>query len=185
MQYQVKGTALKDFVIGIRSDRFHKEEYDRILSDVTKDLLNQRILNSIWYSYEIYVEIFNAIAKVIAKNNREIVIKWGRDFGEKVMVTIYKNLIVEGNIKKLLEMYPRFHRMIFNFGTLTPEWISRNEILFTYKDFDTKFEMVYYSNIGWTQRAIEMCIKKKVNYKFVKKFWEGDDVTQFRLFWTP
>ncbi|MFX1236295.1 MAG: hypothetical protein ACFFAS_18760 [Promethearchaeota archaeon] len=98
------------------------------------------------------------------------------------MGTIYKNLIVDGNVQKLLLMYPRFHKMLFNFGTLTLEWVSRKEVVFTYQDFDTKVEMIYYSNIGWTERSIEMYTNKKVSYQFLKKSWEGADETQFRLF---
>ncbi len=183
MERKVKGTALKDLVIGIKSDKAHEREYDELLSDKAKEYLNERIMNSVWYSYETYVEIYGALINVFAKGNPDTAIKWGREFGEKVMGTIYKNLIAEGNIKKLLQMYPRFHHMLFNFGTLSLEWTSGNEVLFTYTNFESKFDKVYYSNIGWTERAIEMCIKKKVNYKLLKKSWEGDDCTQFMLFW--
>ncbi|MBN1800770.1 MAG: hypothetical protein JW891_04645 [Candidatus Lokiarchaeota archaeon] len=185
MERMVKGTALKDLVIGIRSDKPHESIYEQMLSSAAKEYLNERIMNSVWYSYENYIELYAALIKVFAKDNPEYVIKWGREFGEKVMGTVYKNLIVEGNVKRLLEMYPRFHKILFNFGTLSLEWISENEVLFTYKNFESKFDKIYYSNVGWTERAIEMCIRKKVEYQFLKKSWEGDDVTQFKLFWAP
>ncbi|MFX1275620.1 MAG: hypothetical protein ACFFBP_11705 [Promethearchaeota archaeon] len=185
MKREVKGTALKDIIIGIRSDKAHIDEYNKILSDEAKDLLNQRILTSIWYPYNIYIELYDALIKVIAKNNTKTVIQWGREFGIKAMNTIYRNLIAEGDVKKLIQKYPRFQRMMYNFGTLTIEWLSNNEILITSRDFENKFKMIFYSNMGWMQGAIEICIKKMVNYEFLKKSWEGDDETQYKLYWSP
>ncbi|MBN1800768.1 MAG: hypothetical protein JW891_04635 [Candidatus Lokiarchaeota archaeon] len=186
LERKVKGTAVKDVVIGVRSDKIHQKEYEEILSGEAKNFLNQRIMNSVWYSYELYAEIYKALMKVVGKNNREIMIKWGRNFGEKIMGSIYKNLILGGDVKKLMQIYPRFHQMLYNFGALTVKWISDSEVLLTYnEEYDKNFEMLYYSNVGWTQGAIEMCLKRKVNYEFLKKSWEGDDYTQFKLFWTP
>ncbi|MBN1800766.1 MAG: hypothetical protein JW891_04625 [Candidatus Lokiarchaeota archaeon] len=184
MERKVKGTLVKVITKGIKSDKVHEKEYNELLSDKAKDYLNQRIMDSIWYSYEVYFELYNTLIKVVAKNNRELVIKWGRNFGETVMTSIYKNLITGGDARKLVQMYPRFHTMLFNFGSTSLEWITDNELIYTLSDFDPKFELWYYTTIGWTQRALELCLKKKVNFTFLKKSWEGDDVTQFKLYWS-
>ncbi|MFX1399057.1 MAG: hypothetical protein ACFFAS_18685 [Promethearchaeota archaeon] len=185
MERRVKGTILKDIVIGIKSDKGHEKEYDEILSDEAKEFLHQRVLNSVWYSWDILRELYKALIKIVAKNDRNIVIKWGNNFGENVMSSIYKNVIAEGKVDKLVEKYRRFHGLIYNFGTMSVEKLSDNEILFTYRDIDDKFEMWYYGALGWTQRVLEMCLKKKVSFTFLKKSWQGDKETQFKLFWSP
>ncbi|MBN1800769.1 MAG: hypothetical protein JW891_04640 [Candidatus Lokiarchaeota archaeon] len=185
MEGKIKGSLLKDIVKGIKSDRTHEKEYDVILSDRAKKFLNQRILDSIWYSWDVYCELYKALIKVVAKNNPKIVTKWGRDFGENVMSAVYKNIIAEGNVKKLAEKYPRFHSMFYNFGTISFEWISDHELLYTLKDFDPNFELFYNSNIGWTQRVFEMCLKKEVHFEILKKSSQGDKEGQFKLFWAP
>lgn len=184
MERKVKGTLVKIITKGIKSDKAHEREYDRLLSNGAREFLNQRIMDSVWYSYEMYYELYHTQIKVVANDNRDIVIKWGRDFGEGIMSTIYRNLISSGDAKKLVRMYPRFQNMLFNFGKTSFEWIADNELLYTLSDFDPSFEMWYYTTLGWTQRSIEMCIDKKVDYRFVKKSWEGDDATQFILFWS-
>ncbi|MFX1236398.1 MAG: hypothetical protein ACFFAS_15630 [Promethearchaeota archaeon] len=184
MERKIKGTLFRLVAKGIKSDKAHQQEYDKLLSEEAKDFLNQRILNSVWYSWDLYSELFKTLIKVNAKDNREIVRKWGADFGEGVMAVIYKNIIAEGNVKKLSQMYPRFHGLIYNFGTLTVDIISDNEMLFTYRNLDPRFELWYYSLIGWTQRVLEMCIKKKVYFEFLKKPWQGDELTQFKLYWS-
>lgn len=185
MERKIKGAALRDIIKGIRAAKTYKDKFNETLSDEAKDLLNQRILTSIWYPYNLYVELYGAVIKIMAHNNLKMVIKWGSEFGIAVMKSVYKNLIAEGDINKLLEMYPRFHRMIYNFGNLTYEWLSDNEIIITLKDFDQKWNIVHYSNLGWTLGTFETVVKKKVNYEFLKKAWEGDEMTQYRLFWTP
>jgi len=171
-------------VKGVRGDKTNKHKYDNLLSDEAKELLNKRILDSIWYPFDPYFEIYFALAKFFAKNNNQIFIKWGNQFGEVGMSTIYKNIVVEGNLDTLVEKFNRFHRLLFNFGDFSLEKISNNEILVTYRNFEPDFEFWYYTAVGWIQKSVEMCIKKKVNFEFMKMSWKGDDSTQFRLSWT-
>ncbi|MFX1236288.1 MAG: hypothetical protein ACFFAS_18720 [Promethearchaeota archaeon] len=185
MEQKINGTFVKIVVKGIKSDKAHQEEYDKLLSEEAKNFLKQRVLNSVWYSWDLFSELIKALIKVAAKDDKKIVKKWGADFGEGVIFVIYKNIIDEGNVKKLAEIYPRFHGLMYNFGTLSVDTISDNEILFTYRNFNPGFELFYDALVGWTQWTLEMCIKKKTSCEFLKKFWEGDEVTQFRLTWAP
>ncbi|MFX1276587.1 MAG: hypothetical protein ACFFBP_03385 [Promethearchaeota archaeon] len=185
MERKVKGTLVKLIIKGIKSDKFNAKDYDNILSDEAKELVNKRILDSIWYPFDAYYECYHALTTIFARESKEILIKWGQQFGEAVMSTIYKNIIVEGKVDKLLEMYPRFHKLLFNFGKLQLEKVSDNEVHIAYIDFEPKFEYWFYTSIGWMQKSFEMCLKKKVKFEFLKKSWEGDKITQYILTWTP
>ncbi|MDD1778968.1 MAG: hypothetical protein LUQ65_12455 [Candidatus Helarchaeota archaeon] len=178
---QVKGSMLKMIIKSIKANK--SGIYDNMLSDKAKDLLSQRILDSIWYSFEVYKECFNALSQVEGKNNPLVIVQWGRHRSEELMTSIYQSAIIKTNLKIATENYKRFHRTVFNFGEIEIEIISDHEILVIYKDFERDFENFYYISIGWIQRFFELCLGKKVTYKILKKSWEGAESTQFSLSW--
>jgi len=180
---QVKGTMLKLIIKAIRVDK--SGIFDNILSEKAKDFINQRILDSIWYPFEIYKECFNALCKIGAKEKNEVLIQWGRMESERLMTRIYSQSITEGNLTTAMEKYARFHKMVFNFGQIQSELISDNQIIVDYKDFEPDFKNFYYIAIGWIDKFIQLCIGSKPKYEFLKKSWEGDDVTQYKVTWTP
>ncbi|MFX1398547.1 MAG: hypothetical protein ACFFAS_16075 [Promethearchaeota archaeon] len=183
MERKVKGTLVKSIVKGIKSDKTNKQKYDDFLTDKAKELLNIRILDSLWYSFDMYLELYLALGKFYAKNNNAIFLKWGRQFGEGIMTSIYRHIIGEGNVDKLIEKYRRLYKLFFNFGNYSLERISNNEIIVGYKDFEPNYEFWYYTAVGWIQKSVEMCIEKKVNYEFLKKSWKGDEFTEFKFTW--
>ncbi|MBN1801030.1 MAG: hypothetical protein JW891_05945 [Candidatus Lokiarchaeota archaeon] len=185
MERKVKGTLVKMIVKGIRADQVNKATYDNVLSDEAKELVNMRILDSIWYSFDAYNECYTAIYNFLIKKNYKIVIQWGNEFGESIMNSAYKNLLLEKDIDYLLEKYQRFHKLVLNFGTLKMERVSNNEVLVSYLNFNVNGEVWFYTSVGWMQKSLEMCLNKKVNYEFLKKSWEGDDITQYKLSWIP
>jgi len=178
---QVKGTMFKLIIKAIRADKSGK--FENILSEKTKEFINQRILDSIWYPFELYKECFNALCKISAQEKSEILIEWGRVESEKLMTRIYSQAISEGNLTTAMEKYARFHKMVFNFGEIQSELITTNQIIVNYKNFEPDFKNFYYIAIGWIDKFIQLCIAKRPHYEFLMKSWEGDDFTQFKLFW--
>ncbi|MFX1381460.1 MAG: hypothetical protein ACFFBP_03380 [Promethearchaeota archaeon] len=179
---QVKGTMFKMIIKAIKADK--SGTYDNILSDKAKEMMNQRILDSIWYPFDIYKECFNALCKVTANDKKEVIIKWGRVESERLMTRIYSQAITEGNIESAIEKYARFHKMVFNFGEIQSELISDNQIIVNYREFEKDFRNFYYIAIGWIDKFIDLCIGKKAQYEILKKSWEGADLTQFKLSWS-
>jgi len=184
LERNVKGTIMKVIVKGIKSDKTNVQLYDDVLSDDAKELLNTRILDSVWYSHDTFIELYRALAQFFANNSPEIIVSWGQDFGQAIMTSIYKNIVIKGDLDKLIKKYQNFHRLMYNFGDFTIEKVSENEILLTYRNFDSKFEIWYFTSIGWMQKSVEMCIKKKVEYEILKRSWKGDQVTQYKLSWS-
>lgn len=179
---QVKGSMFRDVVRAIKA--MNKEgHFDNLLSEETKNYLSQRILSSSWYPLEAYKDGLNALFKVVAKNNENVVVKWGRDFCDVTMKSIYKQIIADGDIKRAMERYKRFHNMIFNFGEFTYDFISDNEIMLYYKDHESDFKVYFYLIKGWNERFLELCTNKKVKSMFLKKTWTGDELTTLKISW--
>ncbi|MFX1276589.1 MAG: hypothetical protein ACFFBP_03375 [Promethearchaeota archaeon] len=181
MSKQVKGTMVKLMVKAARANK--NGDYDNILTDDAKNLVSQRILDSIWYSYEAYRSIHDAVVKIDGRDNPKILNQWGQKFGEGIMTSIYKNTIVDSDIEKLLERYRRFHTLVYNWGEIKTEKISETQINITYERFERDWEFFYYIAIGWMQRFMELCIGKKVNFRILKQSWNGDTATTFTLYW--
>ncbi|MFX1276590.1 MAG: hypothetical protein ACFFBP_03370 [Promethearchaeota archaeon] len=182
MEKKVKGSLFKLMVKAVRANK--SGIYDTLLSDEAKRITEQRILDSIWYPYEVYRNIHDAVVKVDGKNNPKILVEWGKRFGEALMTSIYKNTMVDRDIEILLDKYQRFHPLVFNWGEFKAKLTSDNQIKIIYENFQKDWQDVYYIAIGWVLRFMELCIGKKIEYKIIKKSWEGDDSTEFILFWS-
>ena len=179
---QVKGTMFKLIVKAIKVNK--SGAYNNMLSQKAKDFLNQRIIDSIWYPFELFKECFNALSRVEAKDNEDILIEMGRMQRETVMSNFYKLTEVKGDLKSSMEKYQRFHKLLFNFGELNSEFISDTEMVVTFSDFEPEFKNFYYTTLGWIDKFIELCNGKKIQYKVKKKSWEGDNATEFLISWS-
>ncbi|MCP4763708.1 MAG: hypothetical protein GY870_18195, partial [archaeon] len=131
---QVKGSMFKMIAKAIRANK--SGEYDKLLSDEDKEFLAQNILSASWYPFDIYKRCFNALAKVQAKGNMDICRQWGRIEGEATMTTIYKQTIIDGDPRKAIEKFKRFFKLMYDFGDLEIDFISDNEVVINYVDFD-------------------------------------------------
>jgi len=180
---QVKGTMVVTIVKSIRANHSKKDEYDKILSDRAKKFLDQRILSSSWYPFEEYKECFEALCFVEVKNNPTSLNQWGHNEAIRWLTTIYQSAIIKGDIHLAAEKYSRFHRMVFNFGEVKPEFISDTVLNYTYIDIDRDWENFYHIAAGWAQKFIELSIDKKVDYTFLKKSWKGEGWTKIMLSW--
>jgi hypothetical protein len=77
---KIKGALLKYFIINIRANKIGI--YDELLTDEEKEIVNQQILDAIWYPFEYYEKAFTAIFKVEAKGDVKEIIEWGYKFGK-------------------------------------------------------------------------------------------------------
>ena len=59
MEQIVKGTMVKLMVNVVRANE--SGDYEKLFTDDAKELVSQRILDSIWYPYEIYRNIHDAV----------------------------------------------------------------------------------------------------------------------------
>ncbi len=180
-QRQIKGSLLKLTIVPIKANK--TGIYQEILTESAINMLKERIFDSVWYPFDVYKDLFNAMCKVEAKNNSKIIIEWGKKFGEIMMTSLYKGSIVEGDIQKALDKYARFHRLVFNFGVIKYEFIGNNGVVVSYDNFDPDWEQFHYIALGWLIKYLELCMGKKINYQISKKSWEGADATSFKFAW--
>ncbi|MFX1238745.1 MAG: hypothetical protein ACFFAS_13340 [Promethearchaeota archaeon] len=178
---QARGSIFKSVVRGIKSDKTGM--YGNLISDEAKKILSKRVLSSSWYPFHIYKECLNAVASLGVKNNMDLVKQWGVDYFDELLPTIYKEGIQGEDIKKSMDKYKRFLKMVYNFGEVLAEYPSDNELIITYKDFDADFEVLYHILRGLTEKYIELSVGNKTDSIYMEKSWEGENSTTIKFQW--
>ncbi|MFX1366818.1 MAG: hypothetical protein ACFFCE_13515 [Promethearchaeota archaeon] len=181
---QVKGTLVLTIVKSIKINHRKRHEYDVMLSDKAKELLNQRILSASWYPCEEFRELFDALCYVEARNNPNTLLQWGFDEAKRWFTTIYQSTVFKGDLQIAFEKYSRFHRKVYNFGEVILNSFSDTELEITYKDTPHNWPNYYHSAVGWAMCFFQLCLDKKINYSYINKSWKGEGWTTIRFSWT-
>ena len=178
----VKGSMFIKIVIGIKADK--TGAYDKYFSKEDRDFLSQKILSSGWYPYEIYKKCFNALSQVEGKGNRAVWKQWGIIQGEEMIKSVYQSVVAEKDPKRAMEKLRIFFKLMYDHGTLGIDFLSDNEMEFTYIDFDHDFEVSYIIAEGWITRILELCGCKDVKSNFITKSWLEPKDTKLHFTWT-
>jgi hypothetical protein len=172
---------VKLIVKGIRANK--TGVYDQILSEQAKELVFQSVVDPVWYPFELFKEVLDALCQVDAKNDPKVIMQWGRQRGQELVTAIYKHSLSDANIKTALDAYTRFHKSVFNFGEVEGTIVSDHEIQLSYNHFDAEWSNFFYLATGWQQEFFQLCIGKTVAYRFLKKPTKGAGGTQISLTW--
>jgi hypothetical protein len=180
---KIKGSMLAEFVKTIRSDK--SGAYDSFLTSQDKEIISQQVLASIWYPFDTYKRCFDAVVKVLAKDDMEKVRQWGHVYGERIIRQVYKNLMGEKDPLEALSKYKTIHRVFFDFGEFEIKHTCQNSALIELRDFDVgDFEPLYHMIRGWMEKSLELSGAKDVQSEFVQKSWKGDPFTSIKLWWS-
>ncbi len=178
---KVKGSMFIKIAKGIRADK--TGVYQKLLSKEDRDFLSQNILSASWYPFDIYKRCFNALAEVQARGNKDVWIQWGRAQGDEMIASVYGRVVTAEDPRKAMQKLKIFFKLMYDFGTLIIDFISDNEMEFTYKDFDPDFEVSFIVGQAWIQRILELCGCKDVQSKFLVKSWEGAGDSKLHFSW--
>lgn len=182
MAKQVKGVVLLDYVRMIK--RFKDIDWDKYLIAADKQYLEEMIIPAKWYPYETYVRMGDGIFHEVAKGNVELVRMWGR-----TMVDQFHNaskLVDDSDgppeaIEKIYVLYDRY----FDFKAVEMQLLDGNRLKVDMNDQwgDIAIEAYTFQFLGLVERIIELSGAKNIKTRFLKKYWEGDEKTEFELEW--
>jgi len=148
-------------VISIRANK--NGAYDTYLSEDDNKYINQRILDSAWYPYDVFKNCYNAVCKVEAKENIKIIENWGYNYGKSVLDRIYKEPLRKRDLQSAVKSYNNLFRLWFNFGKQYGEIISENEVHIFIEEFDKNFKLFYHIASGWMRGFFEFYLGTKVS----------------------
>jgi hypothetical protein len=178
---QIKGTLFKPWAISIRANK--SGIYDQYLSEEDKKYLKDRVLDSLWYPYEVFKTCFNAVCKVEAQENIEVIEKWGYLYGKGVLERLYKERLKINELKSAVDSYNNLFKLWFNFGDQTGKVISDKEVHLTIQGLDKDFRLFYHISKGWMQGFFDAYLGTTVSAKFIEKSWEGSEKTTVKITW--
>jgi len=179
---KIKGSIFTPWVKTIRKDK--SGAFDKYLNDEDRKLISGKILTSSWYPLETYMKVVNAVIKEFAKDDMELVWRWGRDFVDQSYRDIYKNLFSETDPKKVMKSHQLMYKTLYDFVDVEAEEVSDNEYILTYKGVDPSFKSFFYSALGTFEKSLEEAGAKGLKVEFIDKNWEGAPATRVRFSWT-
>ena len=172
---------LKNFVIIIRSNK--TGIYNNILDEEEKEIVNQQILDAIWYPYDYYKSLFSAVAKIEAEGDPKKIEQWDFNYAKQAVDRIHKRTTRKRSLRHAITSYNALIKMWFNFGVLKENIISDNEINVEITEFDNEFDFHYYILMGWLRAFYGSYLDTSVSGKFLQKSWEGYGNTIINLTW--
>ncbi|MFX1275134.1 MAG: hypothetical protein ACFFBP_16275 [Promethearchaeota archaeon] len=178
---QVKGSIFKEWAITIRANK--SGVYDNLITEESKKMINQLIIDAAWYPFESFKDCLNAVCKVDANGDLNVIQKWGYESAQKTIDRIYKDRMKKRGVKLAITAYDHFFQLWFNFGHQNGEIVSDNEINITFNDFDRDFKFFYYVASGWIKCFFEAYLDTKVITNFLQKSWESAEKTVINLTW--
>jgi hypothetical protein len=178
---KVKGSMLVGFVKAIKADTTGR--FDDVLSDEAKTLIENRILAANWYPFEAYKNCFQAVCKVNAQSNPQIMYQFGQKAGEETMSSIYRTVFQKDSAEGVMESFAVIGNTVYDSVTVATEVIGDNEIKLTITDFDPDFEEWYQVGRGWIERTLELVLQKDVTSNIVDKSWDGAPATVIHMSW--
>jgi len=178
---KVKGALLKLYIKGIRANK--SGIYENMLSEEDMEIVNQRILDGAWYSFETFKNCFSAVTQVYAKNDKKIVKKMGYNAGKETIKRLYRGPMMKRDLSDAIKSYNNLFRLWFDFGKQYGEIVSENEIKIIIEDFDPDFEFFYYIAEGWMESFFDGYLGTKVSTEIIEKSWKGAKRTTVKITW--
>ncbi|MFX1275128.1 MAG: hypothetical protein ACFFAT_08805 [Promethearchaeota archaeon] len=178
---KVKGALLKFFVKGVRANK--SGVYETIIPEEDIKIINTRILDAAWYPFTTFKNSFNAIVKVFAKGDMNIVYKMGYNAGKETIERLYRGPMMKRQLRDAVDSYNNLFKLWFNFGKQYGKIESENELNIYIEEFDPDFEAFYHVARGWMSSFFEGYLDTKVTTKFLEKSWNGDTRTVVNITW--
>jgi uncharacterized protein (TIGR02265 family) len=176
---QIKGTLVVGMVKTVRRDK--SGTILERLGEAERNLCRSQILPAMWYPFETYKKLFNAVVEVVAGGDLELVRQWGRVYSEEVVSTVYRSAIVPGDPIACLAKYEALFGNFYSFGTLTVERRGPAEAKLSIRDFDPGWEPAYHLIRGWLEQTLVLGGAREPTVDFEARSWQGDPETRYHI----
>ncbi len=190
MELKVKGTVLLDYVRLIRDNK--DKDWDKYLTDEDWEIINRRVLPSLWYPVESVTRCGKAVFYEIAGGDLNTVKQFGKFNADTLFSKgTYKStldMVIQkgGGVAEFIERYANMSPTFSNFIKHSVEKISEKHLKF-HVDLDKKLgdvlEPFSFQLAGTIERLAELAGGKNVKVD-VKVDTEADPPTaDFDVTW--
>lgn len=181
--WQVKGSLLQDYVRMIKANK--DRAWDKYLTKEDMEILEGRIMPSVWYPYDTFRRAGLAAFHELAGGKIELVRAWGRISMEQLVKGIYSAIVQFGDPAKAIERFLSMRRQFFSFDIMSLQKLGDKKIKITLQALPDREGIEPYSAqlAGGFERLIELTGGKNPKAAFPKRQWVGDNITEIEMSW--
>jgi hypothetical protein len=180
---QVKGVLFVDYVRMVRSQK--GLDWSAHLRPDDLPYLKSHIDPNGWYPMTTFERMGNAILRVIARGNLDVVRMFGR-FSVDQLRAAQPMLLSPGNPVETLHRFRVLRSTFFNFEALEVLMLHDDEahIAIRYHMGPIAEEAAAHQTMGFFERLLELADAKDVTARFRETAWTGAPRTFLALSWT-
>ena len=180
---RVKGTLLLDYVRMIRSNK--DKDWGKYLTPEDLEIINGRILPSLWYPYETFRRAGMASFYVLGGGNTDTVRAWGKISMDILTKGVYKSIVADPDPMIGLERFVIMRRQFFNFAAMEFEKIGEKHVKVRLAGApDDPSTDAYVAQLtGGLERLVELTGGKNPRITYINRPSSGLANTEFDIFW--
>ena len=182
MDMKVKGSLFIPWVKVIKANK--SGVYDKYLTNKDREILNERILPNIWYTFKTYKNCLNAVFEVLAKKDLKVATEWGRAFSKEVLSGLYGGTLEGLTLISYLKNFATFYGSFFNFGKTEIVFEGKKQVVCKLLEFERQLVPLQYIFMGWMEGGLSLFGAKNIITEVLTKNWEGAPHTSMRFTWT-
>jgi uncharacterized protein (TIGR02265 family) len=146
------------------------------------DLRN--VLSSKWYPFDLGRRLDDAIALELGARGQEFFRRLGRDSADKNLSGVHRALLKPGDPHAFLAGSPVIYRLYYDRGSREYERLGPQEAVLTTRDAPSSSVAECQTNIGWHQRALELCGASEVKVTEEECLATGGKCCRYRIRWS-
>lgn len=180
---RVKGVAVIGIIKYIKKN--HKDVFNKIVEAMSKasaKYMDEHILVTEWYPYQLYTDLLRAFDKVVGKGDLSTCIEQGRLSAKHDLSTIFKIFMNFSSIQSMLSRVMVAWSSYYDTGTIEINPLTEKEATYLIKDFPD-IDLAHVKNVqGWVEQFFLIALKvKDVKSEIVKCQCKGDPVTEIHF----
>jgi uncharacterized protein (TIGR02265 family) len=142
------------------------------------------VLSSKWYPFELGRRLDDAIASELGTKGAEFFRKLGRDSAEKNLAGVHKALLIRGDPHAFLAQSPLIYKLYYDRGRREYERVGPQEAVLTTYEAPSASATECLTNMGWHQRALELCGGNDVKITEEECLGKGGTCCRYRVRWS-
>ncbi|MGC8579482.1 MAG: hypothetical protein ACP5MB_05430 [bacterium] len=180
---QVKGVAILGLIKYIKKN--HKDVLNKIvesLPQASAKYMNEHILVTEWYPYQLYTDLLKALDRVVGKGDLSTCIEQGRLSAKHDLATIFKIFTNFSSVQSMLSRVMVAWTSYYDTGKVEITPLTDKEATYLIKDFPD-IDLAHVKNVqGWVEEFFKIVLKiKDVRSEIVKCQCKGDPVTEIHF----
>ena len=181
----IKGTAVQDTLKAIEA-RAGKAELEKIISHLdpeTREIFQQPISPSAWYSCDAFSRFLEADIQETAGGNEQELVKRAETVIEKQLSGIYKIFVRLGSPEFVIRRIAAVHSTYFDGVQIMPEMKGPNSATIQYVGFSRNHRIMGFVILGFFRKALEISGAKKADVHFTVPIEAGQEFCELALTW--